>query len=452
MAILGRGTVQDTYNLLADGIAKLSCILAGLEGQHVEAWAGAHGLQRYFAPSIKGTAEVDWDDAASRQAFLSGIVADADRLLELARKARCACTNDSDEAKRIREAAELLMQLLAKDIERTEESPQIRQGVAKDRIASVHDPQMRHGRKSSKVRFDGHKGAVMVDAPSQLITAVGVAAGNAHDGDTALALVEEGEANTGLEVAETLGDCAYGDGETRRQFAGAERTIIAPVPRPPRTGKFPKTAFRIGRKLERVTCPGGCTTRKQSRIKLAANRKGKRYRVKRFVFPAARCAACRLRSRCLGGSGPRTITLHPRERAMQRARRYQGTEGFRQARRRRQVVEHRIARLRQLGVRQARYMGRLKTLFQLLLAATVANLTLIAAHSGAVRDALGALGRSVCRLIDHMAAHLGIQGHQGALWGPVAIGRRIQLEPVIPSDRRRLQRPAPQNPSFRPSF
>ena len=64
---------------------------------------------------------------------------------------------------------------------------------------------------------------------------------------------------------------------------------------------------------------------------------------------------------------------------MRQARRFQKTKPFREAKRRRQTVEHRIARLRQLGVRQSRYFGRAKTLFQLLLAATVANLTLVAA-------------------------------------------------------------------------
>ena len=43
-----------------------------------------------------------------------------------------------------------------------------------------------------------------------------------------------------------------------------------------------------------------------------------------------------------------------------------------------QVVEHRIARLVQLGIRQSRDFGRAKTRFQLLLAATVANLKLLA--------------------------------------------------------------------------
>ena len=49
----------------------------------------------------------------------------------------------------------------------------------------------------------------------------------------------------------------------------------------------------------------------------------------------------------------------------------------------RQTVEHRLARLMQLGLRQARYMGLAKTLFQACLAAAVANLTLVQAADAA---------------------------------------------------------------------
>lgn len=42
------------------------------------------------------------------------------------------------------------------------------------------------------------------------------------------------------------------------------------------------------------------------------------------------------------------------------------------------MAERRLARWMQLGVRQARYIGRAKTLYQLLMAATVANPTLVA--------------------------------------------------------------------------
>ena len=45
-----------------------------------------------------------------------------------------------------------------------------------------------------------------------------------------------------------------------------------------------------------------------------------------------------------------------------------------------------LARLVQLGIRQSRYFGRVKTRFHLYLAATVANLTLVAAKAGLPED------------------------------------------------------------------
>ena len=66
-------------------------------------------------------------------------------------------------------ASELLGQLLLQDVERTEGGADLRDGVSRDRILSVHDPEMRHGHKSSSRRFDGHKAAVVVDTDSQLI-------------------------------------------------------------------------------------------------------------------------------------------------------------------------------------------------------------------------------------------------------------------------------------------
>ena len=50
--------------------------------------------------------------------------------------------------------------------------------VNRDRMKSVHDPEMRHGRKSSSRRFDGHKAAIVVDTDTRLITAVDVLPGN----------------------------------------------------------------------------------------------------------------------------------------------------------------------------------------------------------------------------------------------------------------------------------
>ena len=79
---------------------------------------------------------------------------------------------------------------------------------------------------------------------------------------------------------------------------------------------------------------------------------------------------------------------------MQAARAEQAGPAGREHRARRQVVEHRIARLVQLGIRQARYVGRTKTLFQLLLAAAVANLTLLANATTGGAD--GGAGAAAC--------------------------------------------------------
>ncbi len=76
--------------------------------------------------------------------------------------------------------------------------------------------------------------------------------------------------------------------------------------------------------------------------------------------------------------GGRTVHLHPQEALLQAARAFQTSPAFAEYRRLRQAAEHRIARLVQLGIRQARYFGRAKTLFQLCMAAAAANLTLLA--------------------------------------------------------------------------
>ena len=88
---------------------------------------------------------------------------------------------DGEERQRIVAAAELLGQLLLQDVERAEGGVSLKDGVSRDRMMSVHDPEMRHGHKSSSRRFDGHKGAIVVDSDSQLITAVEVLPGNAPD-------------------------------------------------------------------------------------------------------------------------------------------------------------------------------------------------------------------------------------------------------------------------------
>ena len=108
--ILGRGAVTDTYTLLADGIMKLMRVLAMVENVPVRQWAEAHGYLRHSGSSVKGDAAIDWSDRRARQKLMGKIVADADRLPELARQSQARLPTDSGEWVAIVDPAELLGQ------------------------------------------------------------------------------------------------------------------------------------------------------------------------------------------------------------------------------------------------------------------------------------------------------------------------------------------------------
>jgi hypothetical protein len=391
--ILGKGAVKDTYNLLAEGIVQLAGQLAEGEGESPTVWAERQGLSGYFGSSLKGEAAIDWDDKRQREQLLTAIVQDARRLLGLAGAAQKA---HPEQAKSLAAAGALLQRLIAQDVE---EKPgggcQIKQGTEKDRVVSVSDPEMRHGRKSASSRFNGHKAAVAVEMESQLIGAVEVLAGNAGDQEKALELVRQAERVMEAEVEETVGDCAYGGGPTRRAFAEEGRPLTAKVPVSQNGDRFPKSAFAMDLERREVRCPAGQTTRD---YQSDGPRRGGR-----FLFPAATCEACPLHSRCVKGRGPRSISIQPEEGLQQQARLHNQTEAGRKSLRERVVVEHGIARLVALGVRQSRYFGRKKTRFQVVMAAVVANVRLVVGFcrqqaeqvSATVEKASGALGDKI---------------------------------------------------------
>ena len=408
--ILGRGAVQDTYNLLADGIVKLLRVLAAVANIAVGEWAEGQGYERYFGSSIKGEATIDWSDRKARAALLGELVADADRLLELARPEWAELPEDSGQRQSIVDGAELLGQLLLQDIERKSgdghgdvdadddaaaaaaaaDGVSLRDGVSKDRMLSVPDPELRHG----------HKAAIVVDTDSQLITAVDVLPGNAPDNLGALELVEQSEASTGAVVEEAMGDAAYGDGGTRQTFAEAGRRLVAKAPGRPNRKHFPKNDFHLDLAAGSCTGPAGQVTRAIVPAGKRTDGAGRVYRLQAFQFDGAVCRVCPLRSQCIAAQGRkgRRVQIHPQEGMLQQARALQRSAACDEYRARRVVVEHRLARLVQLGIRQARYFGRVKTKFQLYLAATVANLTLVAGKIGlSGSSGGGAAGHRVVR-------------------------------------------------------
>ncbi len=453
--ILGRGAVKDTCNLLADGIVQLLRTLAAVEKITVKEWAKAQGYGRYLASSIKGEAAIDWSDKRARQTLLAEIVRDADRLLELSRQAQGELPENGEERQHIVTAAELLGQLLLQDVERVEGGVSLKDGVSRDRMMSVHDPEMRHGHKSSSRRFDGHKAAIVVDTDSQLITAVAVLPGNAPDNLGALELVEQSEANTGVPVQEAMGDAAYGDGATRQTFADAGRKLVARVPGRPDRKHFPKDDFVIDLAAGSCTCPAGQVTHTIVPAGKRTDAAGRVYRLQAFQFDGAECRTCPLRSQCIAAKGRkgRRVLIHPQEGMLQEARALQQSAAYDEYRARRVAVEHRLARLVQLGIRQSRYFGRVKTRFQLYLAATVANLTLVAGKID-LSDSVGG-GAEAHRAVrsavpsDVQAVSHGVVANAAAIFGAVRLG---QLWSQILFASALLPKSLSPTRAFRPGF
>jgi hypothetical protein len=283
-------------------------------GREPEDWATGHDLDRYSGSSLKGAASIDWDNPEARGASLQGAVADADadRLLGVAREVLERIPSDDPEHRRPREAAGLPIQLPLQGDERRADGAGLGRGVSPDRIVPAHDPEMRHGRESATKRFDGHKGAIAVDPESRLITAAGVLPGNARDRERAPGLVEE-----------AVGDCAYGDSETRQAFADAGRKLVAKVPNRRGQAQFPKGDFRIDLEAMACVCPAGRETRKVVSIS-----SGDRYGAPGVPLRALSLRRRRLRRlsvtpfvRARPGKGRMVMPRppHPREASLRRA-------------------------------------------------------------------------------------------------------------------------------------
>jgi hypothetical protein len=377
--ILGRGAVRDTYNLVSDGIRHVVDEACRLKGWEREEIVEAEGLSRHFSASFKGSLDLDWSDPQERRAVVGQLVADARVTLVLATRALRGYAKDAAPTQALREAQRLLAELLAQDIDEGPEDgggPAIRRGTTKDRIVSTTDPEMRHGHKSHSKGFEGYKAAIVAETESGVILATDVRAGNVHDREGAPELVAQAVERSGQELEEVLGDTAYGDLETRESIAALGAEVVAKAPPGTRKGMFDRRDFRVDPSRGVARCPAG--KRAIRRDAVTGDDPGWKY-----IFSRKDCSPCPLREKCTKSRvAARVLQITEKTEALWRLRKRQKTKRFRKRYRKRVVVEHRIGRLVQLGVRQAKYFGKAKTGFQIALAATVANLMLVAAESG----------------------------------------------------------------------
>lgn len=376
----GAGAVQDTYTLIRKGIRKVLKAAGYMLAQKRRGLAA--NLAAYLDSDRK--ADIDWADPVARAAHLKTLVQDAEDVLDLAVEQA-----DDDE---VRTAGWLLAKILGDDVTSDEQGdPQLRQGVAEDRVVSLTDPEMRHGHKSRARLFEGRKLQVAADQASELLLAVEPIPANAGDGRDLPKTVEAIEREHDVTVERVIGDGAYGTGDNRAACAQNHVDLVSPLPAPS-DPEVDKTAFRIDLEAKRATCPHGQVAANPKTVKDQQGRA-----VLLFVFERSTCEACPLFARCVHSkTHGRYLRTHYYEALLQAARQRQATAEFKQTYLLRVAIERKVADLVQCSARQARYIGTAKDRLQAQWSGAAVNLrrlfTLFKGDTNHMRQVLAMVG------------------------------------------------------------
>jgi len=356
--MLGAGAVKDTYELLRDGIRKTLSLTDEKRKPKINLCLKAYGEND---PKPK----INWEDKKERQKLLSMLVSDVKEVLSH------VDVNPENVDTQLKDAANLLAKIVSQDIEEDKDkTPKVKKGVAKDRVISTTDPEMRHGRKSSSGKFNGYKTHLIKDVDSDIITNIDVSSGNCPDQDMAEPLIDEAKEEFGVKTRSLTGDGAYGSSDMQKKMSDKEVELISKAPTLKNRGKLSKEEFDINLERGKVTCPEGNTTDKYSKSKDAQGET-----TKTFVFPKEVCDSCPRRNECTNAKNTgRTIRVSSNEEYLQKARERQKTKGFQEIyNKRRPPIERKIAELIHHGLRKTRYIGKRKSRLQALFTASAVN-------------------------------------------------------------------------------
>ena len=353
----GAGRVEDTFNLMGHALCKALGVIAVLQGRGQAAGtavvAAQAGVPQLAGSSLKAALDRDWDDPAARQEALAQVLG----FLGQVESFVAGYAGDQAAAG----AVAVARQVRDQDVDLT--GPALRRGVAKDRRISVEDADMRHGRKSRSVLFDGYKRHVLRDLDTGLIPAVGITAANVPEAAVTDDIETDLEA-AGRTLAELHIDRAYLSSALVRD-RGPDLAIFCKAWRVRNTGgRFAKDQFSIDFAAGQLICPAGVAMPFEP---------GKTVR-----FPKSACAACPLRARCTASPAGRSVAIHPDEALLAELRQRQQTPAGRVKLRERVQVEHALAHVGHWQGRRARYLGTRKNLFDLRRVAVVHNLHIIA--------------------------------------------------------------------------
>jgi hypothetical protein len=378
------GAVLDTVRLLGDGVRRLARLWAGARHEGVLQIAKRWELSDLIAAkSTKGGLGIDWRDGDARAGALDGLARAV--IVAVEEVQRQLQEVGRDKRRLLLRLGQRLLTVIAQNLESDEKGRLvIAQRVAAGRIASLTDPEARHGRKSASQTYTGFKIHLLGDCVSGLIASLTVTHGSQHDASVTPRLVRR--AHELLEGFETLlADTAYGGAELRHElglFPGVR--VVAPPPLGGQVeGRLLKQDFVVDFDAMTVTCPNGVTTATKEAYR-SDEHEGTGWR---FRWERTSCDGCPLREQCLGkGRRAKDLKLHPFERELRQARADWAEPAVREAYKQRGQHERLIFQLLRHGARQARGWGLASANLQAHAIAMSTNLTLLAQRLAAKKE------------------------------------------------------------------
>jgi len=356
--IWGAAAKQDTYTLIYQGI-KLVLRFARFH----ELQEKAHEvLKRDDYDKDQNKPKINWQDKKEKNQLLNELVTDALSLVKYLRQQE-QLPDD------LAEVCNLLERVATQDVN-IDDNGHVKMvnGTAKDRIISLSDPEMRHGRKCTSSKNDGYKAEILTGGPNgSLVIGVQTAPANTPDGRFLSDLIDKAQENE-INIDKIYGDSAYTDWdeiEKREKDNIRFYTKVCSSSNP--YGRYTKDDFKIDIEKGEVTCPAGI-------IKDFNKEKLQKRKKQIIMFPTQECKNCNLKDNCTTSKQGRRIVIHPYEDKLQEQLKFQQTTEYKEEYSKRANGERTIAHLTRHGARKARFFGNAKIKFQIILASINQNI------------------------------------------------------------------------------
>lgn len=348
----GAGRVEDTWNLIGRAMSKVVHSVSLALGLDEETVIASAGISVLAADSIKAAIDIDWDDDDAQTKALQRLLGQVDALERwVAKRAGKESTVPP-----LKDSLDMLRRIVGQDIEPDPSGGRrIKEEVSRERIISVEDPEIRHGRKSRSKLFNGYKRHIAI--ANNLILATAVEPANVREYEPAARLLQAVQEYGSIHTLDI--DRGYLSSPAVEELHRSGAVVHSRPWAPTNFGRFTKDDFRIDLRRKLVTCPSGETAQI--------------FDSERVEFAVGDCRKCKLKKDCTNAPA-RTIKIHPAEDLMIKLRQRKGTKAGRRELRKRVAVEHQLARVDATQGDTARYRGARKNELDLNRTAAVINL------------------------------------------------------------------------------